>query len=138
MIRGKLLARRRTGDEGGATTEMVLAAPLLIALALTVVALGRYADARNRVTDAAHQAARAASISRINPIGQAREVALRALANAGVTCRGPGVTVSTSALTTRATVRCPVGLTDLTGIGLPGHRTITGTFTSPVDPWRAS
>ena len=124
------------GEGGGATIEMVLATPLLIALALTVIALGRFADARNRVTDAAHQAARATSITRGGDDQLARHVAASTLAETGVACRNPQVSVHRDAHVARAIVRCDIDLADLTGIGLPGHRAIASSFSSPIDPWR--
>jgi hypothetical protein len=35
-----------------------------------------------------------------------------------------------------ATVTCTVSLSDLLVPGLPGSRTLTATFTSPLDPFR--
>ena len=94
---------------------------------------------------AARDAARQASIS-LNP-GQAQTAALSsamtALDQDGLDCR-PVVTVDTSGFgvpvgqpaTVSATVTCTVSLSDLLVPGLPGSRTLTATFTSPLDPFR--
>ncbi|MEU8352452.1 TadE/TadG family type IV pilus assembly protein [Streptomyces sp. NPDC048845] len=51
---------RKDRQRGSAAVELVLVTPLLVLLLLVVVALGLLVDARLVVTDAAHQAARAA------------------------------------------------------------------------------
>nr|WP_168517072.1 TadE/TadG family type IV pilus assembly protein [Streptomyces sp. S1D4-11]QIZ01506.1 hypothetical protein HEP87_11165 [Streptomyces sp. S1D4-11] len=55
---------RRSQDAGSATTELVLVTPLLILLALVAVAFGKLVGARLDADEAAHQAARAASLAR--------------------------------------------------------------------------
>ncbi|WP_433214689.1 TadE/TadG family type IV pilus assembly protein [Microtetraspora malaysiensis] len=72
---GELAVQRKPGDahrpslstrtdKGSATAELVLLTPLLMLVALFAVATGRLVAARLEVNDAAHQAARAASIAR--------------------------------------------------------------------------
>ncbi|MDG4864414.1 TadE/TadG family type IV pilus assembly protein, partial [Streptomyces sp. T-3] len=65
--------------------ELVLLTPLLVLILLIVVGLGRLADARLRVNDAAHQAARSASLARTDAAAQ---TGARASATAALT--GPG------------------------------------------------
>jgi Flp pilus assembly protein TadG len=116
--------------------------PLLILVLLVVVALGRLADARLMVADAAHQAARAASLARTESAARAdaRRAAQGALSGARSACTHPQVTVTTSGLkpgsSTSAVLRCTADLGDLTRTGMPGTITLTSTAFSPVDTYR--
>ncbi|GGW97818.1 TadE/TadG family type IV pilus assembly protein [Streptomyces noursei] len=122
--------------------ELVLVTPLLVLMLLVVVALGRLADARLVVADAAHQAARAASLARTEHVAriQAARAAAAALREAGTTCTSPSVLVTTGGLTPGAhvstKVSCTAGLGDLTHTGLPGHVRLAGTAFSVVDTFR--
>ncbi len=134
--------RACAGDRGSAALELVLLTPLLIGVLLAVVALGRLADARLVVTDAAHQAARAASLARTAGTARAdaRRTARAALDGASRSCTRPQVTVSgdlTPGTAATATVSCTADLGDLTGLGLPGSVTVTGSAHSPVDQYRS-
>ncbi|MFF4741634.1 TadE/TadG family type IV pilus assembly protein [Streptomyces sp. NPDC001268] len=135
---------RTAVDKGSAAVEMVLATPLLVLVLLTVVALGRVADARLIVSDAAHQAARAASLARTDTEAHAsaQSIAHTTFTDAHSACTHPRVTIDTDGLTpgssTAATVTCTADLGDLTHIGMPGTVTITGTAHSPVDRFRSS
>ncbi len=136
---------RRDGDRGSASVELVLVTPLLMVVLLVVVALGRLADARLVVADAAHQAARAASLARSERAArtQAERAAATALKEAGAaTCRRPSVTVTTGGLTpgahVSARVSCTADLGDLTYTGLPGRVPLVGTAVSAVDSFRGA
>jgi Flp pilus assembly protein TadG len=138
-------ARRGLRDEGNAPLELVVLAPVVFLLIAFVVAAGRTSIAQGSVSAAARDAARQASIS-LTP-GRAQTAALSsamtALSQNGLDCR-PVVTVDTSGFgipvgqpaTVSATVTCTVSLSDLLVPGLPGSRTLTATFTSPLDPFR--
>ena len=138
-------ARRGPRDEGNAPLELVVLAPVVFLLIAFVVAAGRTSIAQGSVSAAARDAARQASIS-LTP-GRAQTAALSsamaALSQNGLDCR-PVVTVDTSGFgvpvgqpaTVSATVTCTVSLSDLLVPGLPGSRTLTATFTSPLDPFR--
>ncbi|MDQ0772952.1 Flp pilus assembly protein TadG [Streptomyces aurantiacus] len=103
---------------------------------------GRMSEARLQVEDAAHQAARAATVSRSPSAAtmSARSTAEAALSEAGVTCRPvtvairgtlqPGSTVS-------VTVSCTVDLHDLALLRVPGTTTLTARFAAPVDLHRS-
>ncbi|GAA1119122.1 TadE/TadG family type IV pilus assembly protein [Kitasatospora arboriphila] len=131
-------------DRGSATTETVLAAPLLIMLLLIAVGAGRMTAARLGVEDAAHQAARAASLARTPGAARAaaRHAADQALAGAGLACQQTAVTVDTAAFRpgghVTATVSCTASLAGLAGAPLPGQRRLSQAFTSPVDTYRAT
>ena len=129
-------------QRGSAAVEIVLVTPVLIALMLFVVAGGRLASARGDVDAAARDSARAASIAR-SPATAERDGA--AAGEAGLTgrdlsCRTTSVTIDTTQFrpggTVAATVTCEVALADLTGLGLPGRRSVSGRFVEPVDIYR--
>ncbi|GAA5121000.1 TadE/TadG family type IV pilus assembly protein [Haloechinothrix salitolerans] len=137
-----LLRRLRQDEHGSAATELVLLTPLLIMLLLFVVFCGRLADARLRVDDAAHQAARAASLARSGhqAVTDARGTAQAALSRAGVTCRSLSVDAQVSGLqpgsTVIVTVSCDIGLSDVALLGVPGSMTADASASSVVDRWR--
>ncbi|MFE7277494.1 TadE family protein [Streptomyces sp. NPDC057623] len=135
---------RWAADRGSAAVELVLVTPLLIMVLLTVVALGRLADARLVVADAAHQAARAASLARTETRARsdAQRAARDALHAAHSACAHPKVMVDTGSLTpgasTSAIVTCTADLRDLTIIPMPGSVTVAETAHSPVDRFRSA
>jgi Flp pilus assembly protein TadG len=125
-------------ERGSASTELVLVTPLLILLALVVVAFGRLAGARLDADEAAHQAARAASLART--ADQARSDALRAarvsLAGAGASCTGPRIASQLGGLEPGQAVR--VTVTCQADLDVPGMRSldVTSTAMSVVDAYR--
>ncbi|MGH4029348.1 TadE/TadG family type IV pilus assembly protein [Actinomycetota bacterium Odt1-20B] len=124
--------------------ELVLVTPLLVLVLLVVVALGRLADARLIVADAAHQAARAASLARTDKEAhaQAQQAAGAALREAGSACTQPHVRLTTGGLAPGATVTahlsCTADLSDLTMSRMPGHMTLDETAYSVVDTYRST
>ncbi|WP_394620143.1 TadE/TadG family type IV pilus assembly protein [Lentzea sp. JNUCC 0626] len=133
---------RKTGsrnDRGSAAAEFVLLVPLLIGLCLAVAAGGSLVSTKLRVNDAAHQTARAASISRDLADVEGLSVATGALSAAGVQCGSLEVAVDGDfhpGGTITATVSCTVDIvgSDLLGIGRA--HTITATGSSVVDRYR--
>ncbi|MEU0514928.1 TadE/TadG family type IV pilus assembly protein [Amycolatopsis thermoflava] len=131
------------GERGSVTAEAVLIAPLLIMLIVFIaVMVHRGVDARLRLDDVAHQAARAASMQRSTPAAadSARATAASALAQAGVVCRSvttslrgavmPGGTISVS-------VRCSVDFGQAVLLGVPGTTTLESTASEVVDTYRS-
>ncbi|MFJ6901525.1 TadE/TadG family type IV pilus assembly protein [Streptomyces hokutonensis] len=125
------------------TVELVLTIPILILMLWFLVYGGRVSDTRLQIEDAAHQAARAATLDRSTgtAAADARSTAATALSDAGVTCRR--LTVSTSGSlqagsTVTVAVSCTVGLSDLALLQVPGSTTLTAQFASPVDVHRSS
>jgi hypothetical protein len=118
-------------------------------LALIGVAIvgGRIQVAGGAIETAAHDASRAASISRT--ADQARANAYAAadatLAQAGLHCARLDVTVDTSGFavpvgqpaTVTADVECVVDFSDLVPGGLPGSKRLQSRFTSMLDTFRA-
>ncbi|SER91891.1 hypothetical protein SAMN04487818_10661 [Actinokineospora terrae] len=126
------------------SAEITIAAPLLIMLLVFVgVVVHRGVDARLRVDDAAHQAARAASLERTPAaaVTAARTTAFTALSAAGVMCRSLVVTTSTSGMrpggTVAVTVSCLVDFSDALLLGVP-DRQLEATAVEPIDLWRAT
>jgi Flp pilus assembly protein TadG len=141
----RAIRRRLDRDDGAAVIEVALLAPALIAVMLLVIAAMRIEVAGESVDASAHDAARAASISRNAADARANGLnAAKTTLNAeGMNCSSLTVKVDASQFsrkigqpaTVRATVTCVVALADLSVPGLPGHKTITSTFTSPIDQY---
>ncbi|MCK9904457.1 pilus assembly protein TadE [Parafrankia colletiae] len=128
-------------DRGSATAELVLILPALLLMLLFLVLCYRISDAKLRMADVAHQAARAASIARTpaQASADARATAQTALASAGVTCRDLTVDTETAGLApgalVRVTLTCTTQLDDLAMLGTPGSATLHASSTSPVDTY---
>ena len=128
-------------EEGSAALELVLVTPVLLVLLLLMVFAGRLAEARADVNGSAQDAARAASIAR-GPDSAATDgqAAASSRIQAGkTTCRHLGVQVDTSDFRpggfVAATVTCTVDLGDLGLLGVPATKSISATFTEPVDTY---
>ncbi|MER6900891.1 MULTISPECIES: TadE/TadG family type IV pilus assembly protein [Amycolatopsis] len=128
-------------ERGSVTAEAVLVTPLLVMLlVLLAVVVHRGVDARLRLDDAAHQAARAATLQRspAAATAAARDTAGAARARAGLACRGVTVTMSgtlapASAVTVR--VRCTVDFGQALLLGVPGGKTLESTASEVVDAY---
>lgn len=125
--------------------ELTIATPLLVAvLVLVAVVVHRGVDARMRLDDAAHQAARAASLARspAAAVDAAARTATDALEQAGVVCQPMTVDIDTGGFApggaVTVTVECTVSHGDALILGVPGSRVVTASFTSPVDSWRGT
>ncbi|MGW5053958.1 pilus assembly protein TadE [Actinokineospora sp. NPDC004072] len=125
--------------------EVTVAAPFLIMLLVFVgVVIHRGVDARIRIDDAAHQAARAASMERTPTaaVAAAEATAASALSSAGVVCASLSVSTSTGGLrpgaTVSVTVSCAVDFGDALILGVPGVKDLSATSVEPVDLWRST
>jgi Flp pilus assembly protein TadG len=134
-------------DDGNAALELVILAPVLLALLGLVIAAGRTSIAQGSVDAAARDAARQASISLTPAAAQAagQASALAALRQDGLDCK-PVVLINVSEFTTTqpgepatvtASVRCTVSLSNLALPGLPGSVGLQAEFTSPLDVYRS-
>lgn len=139
--------RRQPIDRGSVSLELVILAPVIIAVIGILFFAARNAQAGNSVTDIADAAARTASLERTPQQAKiaAEKEARVALSNTSLVCESMSVSVDVEGFTTtlgatgsvEATVSCSVKLADLTGIpALPGSHTLTRTGLSPIDPWR--
>ncbi|MEC3978884.1 TadE/TadG family type IV pilus assembly protein [Amycolatopsis sp. H20-H5] len=131
-------------DRGSVAAEVTLVAPLLIMLLVFVaVVIHRGVDARLRLDDAAHQAARAASIQRspASAATAAQSTASGALSSAGVTCQSLRVDTTTGGVqpggTVAVTVSCTVDVGDALILGVPGQKRLSATAVEPLDTWRS-
>lgn len=124
--------------------EIALITPLLIMLLIFVaVVIHRGVDARLRLDDATHQAARAASQQRNARAAAtaAQSTARSALSNAGVVCRSVQVRTNTARLVpggaVTVTVTCRVDFGDTLILGVARQRVVSSTVSEPVDTWRS-
>jgi Flp pilus assembly protein TadG len=124
--------------------EVTLVAPFLVMLLVFVaVVIHRGVDARLRLDDAAHQAARAASIERTSATATAaaQSTATSALSSAGVTCVSLSVDTATGGMRpggmVSVTVSCVVDFGDALLLGVPGQKRLSATAVEPVDTWRS-
>ncbi|GIF74192.1 MULTISPECIES: hypothetical protein [Asanoa] len=136
----------RSADDGSAALEtVILAPPLLAFLALAVIGM-RIEVAAGAIETAAHNAARAASISRSAAEAQANAEATanESLSNQGLSC-DPVVVVNTAQFARQVgtpaavsvDITCRVSFADIAAPGMPGARTVEASFTSPIDWYRA-
>lgn len=137
--------RRRTGDRGAATTEMVILSPLLILFMFLVILTGRLTDAKSDIVGAANDAARAASLQ--NTAGaataEAQAAAQDAVSGERIDCIG-GPQVQTSftpqferGATVHVQVTCTVDTGDVTSLGLPITMDLHGEAWEPIDAYRS-
>lgn len=145
MRRAWARLRRRGGQSGagGESLELLIIAPVVLAIFLAAVAVGRYQLGAGKIDQAAGAGARAASQQLTQDAAQsaALESAQSSLAGAGVTCQGISVSVDTGgyqvtaagAAQVQVTLTCDVSWSDLIIPGWPGSKTITAEATSPLD-----
>ena len=130
-------------QRGAVSTELAVLAPVLIGFMLFVVFAGRTAQAEGDVTNAAHEAARAASLV-ATPRAATEAATATATANIAegtVACRRLDVTVDTSDFTSggqvAVTVTCEAAFGDIAMLAVPGTRTFTATAIEVIDTFRA-
>jgi Flp pilus assembly protein TadG len=137
----------RAADTGNAALELVILAPILLALLSLVIAAGRTTVAQGSVDAAARDAARQASIALTPSDAQTAGLvsARDALRQDGLDC-SPAVVIDTSQFTSvpvglpatvTAVVSCAVPLANLALPGLPGTARLSARFTSPLDIYRS-
>lgn len=127
-------------ERGSVSVEAAILAPALAALIVLAVVVGRSSIAYNAVAAAAHDAARAASISRTEDIATAQATVV-AQSLDDVDCAETNIIVNASQLHLPVGEPAMVDVTvvcvlDFSDVGLPLTRTLEATFHSPVDVWR--
>ncbi len=142
----RLRRRGREAGVGGESLELVIIAPLILALFMVIVAAGRYELGSGKIDQAAGAAARAASqqVSAAQAQPAAITAAETSLASAGITCQNIVVSVDNAGFTAAAgstaevtvTVLCTVSWSDLTIPGWPGSKNIQASAASPLDTRR--
>ncbi|UPK72946.1 pilus assembly protein [Nocardioidaceae bacterium SCSIO 66511] len=139
-------------EQGTASLELVILAPVMFAVLSLILVFGRYAETEGKLDQAARDGARAATAqnSRSEAETIARDVVDEALTDAPESCRndvdvefdlGPGAyeyieeTDPSAVSYISVRVSCDVDLTDLGPLPL-NSATIDQTFTSPLDRYR--
>ena len=135
-------ARTPGTDEGLAALELAILTPVIIAMLLLVVGLGRVSHGRQLVDQAAAAAARAAALTNAPGLASsaAQYAAADALDQAGVSCGQLHVDVNTGAFYpggfVDVTVRCTANLSGLALAGMPGAVTLSVTSRSVLEAHR--
>ncbi|MEV0391961.1 TadE/TadG family type IV pilus assembly protein [Polymorphospora rubra] len=151
---------RRRPESGSVSVEVAILTPAFLLLMVLAAIAGRTALAQSTLQMAAHDAARAASISRTATVAadQARDAAQQRLDWEGLRCTGqPDVQLSGwiagrgtvgfaevfdedtigEAASVTVRVSCEVTFADLARpADVPGSRIVAATFTSAVDSYR--
>jgi Flp pilus assembly protein TadG len=132
-------------DRGASSVEIAVLAPALLLIILLAIVAMRVEVAGEAVDASAHDAARAASISRNRTDAESsgKAAALRTLHADGLTCTSLTVNVDAHEFSrpigepasVTATVTCIVDLSDISIRGLRGTKRITSTFISPIDQY---
>ncbi|MEV4627924.1 TadE/TadG family type IV pilus assembly protein [Micromonospora sp. NPDC049523] len=153
--------RGRWPERGSVSVEVAILAPVFVLLFGMAVVAGRQAIAENAVSAAAHDAARASSISRTADQAQAAgaTAVTERLAEQGLNC-DPAASVTLSGRSALsdgtkwslqeafaqplgdpvfivAEVTCVVSYEDLAGLGLPAPEPVKAYFVSPIDRYRS-
>lgn len=136
----------RHSERGSASLEAAIVVPAFALFVGLIIFGGRTAVVRHSVESAAADAARSASILRVETDARkaAHEAAVTGLADQGIDCLRVDVAVNAEQFshdvgtpaTVDVTVSCRLDLSDLSIPGVPGSRTISATMTSPIDNWR--
>ncbi|MGN9774869.1 TadE/TadG family type IV pilus assembly protein [Micromonospora sp. H33] len=148
-------------ERGSVSVEVAILAPAFIALLVLGGVAGRTAVAAEAVDAAAHDAARAASISRDAGTArrEARDAAVRLLDWRRLNCAGTPTVAFSGSVNGRPTsfdaafrspvgqnasvtvrISCAVDLSDLqlsVVPGMPTGKRVTASFTSPLDRYRS-
>src|SRR3954451_21888710 len=126
-------------DQGSVTVELTLLTPVVLALLLFTVGLGRVEDAQGQVDGAARDAARAASMASdpAAAASAARRAAAGDVAGTTLDCHDLTVDVDTSHYGAGGDVvvrvACTADLSDLAISGLPGRKTLSSTSAAPIE-----
>ncbi len=138
---------RLEGQRGSATVEITMLVPALLLTLGLIVAGGRVWFARTTVNEAAHTAARAASLARTSGEAAAagRSAGQQSLSTGGLRCASTSIQINTAAFgvpvgtpaTVTSTVSCRVTFGDLLLPGLPGSIDLQATGASALDTYRS-
>ena len=138
------IPRRGHGESGSASVELVLVTPVLLVLLAFVIFLGRTTAAAADVQAAARDSARSASLARTPTASRSAGTtsAQASITAGGVTCRQLNASIDTAEFrpggTVTATVTCEVALGDVSLLGVAPTRTVSASFTAPVDSYRGA
>ena len=133
--------QRTVGERGVLTSETAVGVFVVFMMVSLVIYAGRISVTGNQVRNAAHDAARAASVEPDPASAQAAATALAAANLDSLSCRG-GATATLSGDFApggiiNVTLTCVVDLSDLTFLPVPGSQTLTYTSIEVIDAYRA-
>lgn len=131
-------------ERGSITLELAILGPALLVLLALLVFAGRVQTNTAVVEQAARAAARDASISRTAEAARAAAATAAARELTATQCAATEVVTDTGGFGAKVgepvvvtvSVTCVVPAGDLAAPGIPGHRTVTATATSPLDRYR--
>ena len=130
-------------DSGGLTVELVVITPVLVIMAVAMVAFGRVSEARQQVVEASRAGAQAAAVlpsASSAESGSAVEAAI-GLSGHPRSCGNPQIVTDVSHFFpggyVTVTVLCQVALSDVSVPGIPGSTTVRASSTAPIDPYRS-
>jgi len=138
----------RTVDaqRGSIAIELAILTPAIVLFFAVMVVAGRVTLAQQAAEAAAFDAARTASLARSLSTAQvqATNAAMSSFQSQGIECVSLEVEVDPDGFyteppapaTVSVSVSCDVQLADVALPGMPGHATLTGQFTSPLDRYR--
>ncbi|GAA1673759.1 hypothetical protein GCM10009765_23900 [Fodinicola feengrottensis] len=135
--------RRLRAEDGSTEVELPILASVFLALLMMVVFCGRGVATQLRLTAAAGNASRAASLARTPATAriQAEVVAETSLRDQGIRCQNSHIDVDLTQFNPGGTVtvifECDVPFQDLAILGVPAAIPLTGRGSSPVDQWRS-
>ena len=139
---GRPRPRWRHDDRGSVAAEATVVAPVLLLLfVVAAVVVYRTVSTRLQLSEAAHEAARAASLATTSTAAINAAQATAAAELDGGLCTSTNVTVDVSdfrpgGLVT-VSITCRVDLADAPS-GVPDTATMTASSSSPVDRWRTA
>lgn len=129
-------------DRGALAIQAAVMVPLLSIIVLTMLFAGRLVDTNLGVQQAAHEAARAASLT-TNPVAAAaaaQQSAQQYLGNETMGCAVLNVATNTTQFQpggyVEVTVTCTTDLSDMAVLAVPGTKTFSATALEVVDTFR--
>lgn len=144
------MSTRKRADQGTASIELAMLAPVAFGLIAVIIMAGRLTLAHQAADAAAYDAARTASLARTATAAQseAYSAAQASFNSQGIDCVTLQVNVNTGGFavpvgqpaTVSVTVECDARLQDLAipgVINMPGSVTLTSDFVSPLDRYRS-
>ena len=134
-------------QRGSAAVEITMLLPVLLMVLGLLIVGGRIWFARTTINEAAHSAARAASLGRsvAEAATTGRVAAEQSLSTNGLRCASTAVDINTAGFgvpvgvpaTITTSVRCRVAYADLIMLRIPGGVDLTATGSSALDTYRS-
>jgi Flp pilus assembly protein TadG len=125
-------------EQGSATVELVILAPVFFLLLALVVVAGRTQTARANVEGVAHAAARQITLARVPSSAEAaaRVAAATSLHEGSPSCRTMGWSATLTPDDVTVTISCRVSLAGAELLPIPGSMTVSSTSSEVIDQLR--